>query len=410
MEEENAIFLAAFAENRQMSMPTERPPTTRPPQPKPTERPPTARPPQPQPTQRPPTARPPSSLPPTIPNVCNLTPEQRRNEITAELSKISNPSDFADQSSPQRQALDFIIDDDPLQLCPKDRALVQRYISVVFYYSTDGPNWSECSSPTDVNDPVDVAEANAACNIGGDGSQFAGSDAWLTGVSECQWGGITCDVGESVVSIFFGECYRCISLHLTIKLCSLCYSHLTPSHCIRHSPTKENNNLGGTLPYELQDLETLKALHVEEGRTAGVIPEEYGNIKTLEELDLNFNQLTGTIPDSIYRLNKLVELDLNDNRLEGTINPAVGNMPNLQFFQLQNNRIEGTVPAEMGRLARLVIFNTDENRLTGLMPQRLCDRRDINGGRLASLTADCLNPDAEFYIQCDTPDCCTMCF
>mmetsp|Transcript_3500 Transcript_3500/g.7623 ORF Transcript_3500/g.7623 Transcript_3500/m.7623 type:complete len:763 (-) Transcript_3500:160-2448(-) len=316
------------------------------------------------------------NVPTPSPLPCNLTPQERRNEITAELSEVSNSADFASQGSPQRRALDFIIDDDLQQLCPDDPTLAQRYIAVVFYYSTDGPDWTECSAPDDISDPTAVAEANASCSIRGDGSQLAGDKAWLTDVTECEWGGITCDNNGNVVSLFL-----------------------------------EDNNLAGTLPFELQDLSILRILHVEEGQTSGTIPAEYANIRTLEELDLNFNVIRGTIPEGLYQLNNLVELDLNDNQLSGTINPAVGNMPNLQFFQLQNNLVEGTVPVEIGQLDRLVIFNIDDNRFTGTMPQEVCDRRNINpGGTLASLTADCLNPDATFYIQCDTPECCTMCF
>eukprot|EP00561_Arcocellulus_cornucervis_P010744 CAMPEP_0185818304 /NCGR_PEP_ID=MMETSP1322-20130828/20428_1 /TAXON_ID=265543 /ORGANISM="Minutocellus polymorphus, Strain RCC2270" /LENGTH=467 /DNA_ID=CAMNT_0028515403 /DNA_START=265 /DNA_END=1668 /DNA_ORIENTATION=- len=354
MEEENALFLAAFADNRGgMSMPTPRP---RPP---------------PVPTPRPPVSA------PTIPTRCGISPQERRAEILAEVSKISDPDDLLTGNSPQRKALDFIVDEDVLRLCPDDPTLGQRYILSVFYYSTEGPNWSRCSKPNDLSNPEQVAADNARCNIRGDGSQFAGSDAWLTGVSECEWGGITCgDSGSgSAISLF-----------------------------------TENINVGGVLPFELQDLEKLEVLHVEEGRTRGTIPGEFGNIKNLKELDLNFNQISGNIPDSIFGLRDLIELDLNDNRLTGELSGSIGGMPNLQFLQLQNNRMSGQLPDSLGQLTRLVILNVDENQFTGAMPQSVCERRDINGGRLASLTADCLNPEDKFYVQCDTPECCTMCF
>ena len=61
----------------------------------------------------------------------------------------------------------------------------------VFYFSTDGPNWIQCSAPDDLSDPASVAAANANCNLEveiGEG----GTDAWLTAVSECNWGGVAC--------------------------------------------------------------------------------------------------------------------------------------------------------------------------------------------------------------------------
>mmetsp|Transcript_12428 Transcript_12428/g.35572 ORF Transcript_12428/g.35572 Transcript_12428/m.35572 type:complete len:547 (-) Transcript_12428:172-1812(-) len=373
MEEENAIFLAAFADNRGgMSMPTAPTPRPRPP-PVPTPRPPV---PTPRPTKAP-TPVPPTPVPPTIPTRCGISPQERRAAILAEVSKVSDPVDLLTENSPQRNALDFIVDEDLLEICPDDPTLDQRYILSVFYYSTDGQTWSRCSKPNDLSNPEQVAAANARCNIRGDGSQFAGSNAWLTGVSECEWGGITCDDSGSgsVFSLF-----------------------------------TENINVGGVLPFELQDLEKLEVLHVEEGRTRGTIPNEFGNIKKLKELDLNFNQISGNIPESIFGLRDLIELDLNDNRLTGELNDFIGGMPNLQFLQLQNNRMGGQLPESLGRLARLVILNVDENQFTGAMPQSVCERRDIYGGRLASLTADCLNPQDKLYVQCDTPECCTMCF
>jgi len=187
MEEENAIFLDAFADNRGgMSMPSAPTPRPRPP---------------PAPTPLPPVPA------PTIPTRCGISAQERRAAILGKVSKISNPIDLLTEKSPQRNALDFVVDEDLLQLCPGDPTLDQRYILLVFYYSTDGPNWSSCSKPKDISNADQVAAANAQCNIRGDGSQFAGSDAWLTGVSECEWGGITCDDSGSgsVTSLFTGE-------------------------------------------------------------------------------------------------------------------------------------------------------------------------------------------------------------
>ena len=105
-----------------------------------------------------------------------------------------------------------------------------------------------------------------------------------------------------------------------------------------------------------------------------------------------------------------MELDLNNNNLEGTISRSVGNLRNLQFFQVQANRMVGTIPVEMAQLDELIIFNTDVNGFTGSMPEGLCLNRDISGGKLRSLTADCLNPAAPGYLACVTPTCCTACF
>lgn len=48
--------------------------------------------------------------------------------------------------SPQGRALDWITNEDEAQLCPDSPNLTQRYIMAVFYYSTDGDKWDECSA------------------------------------------------------------------------------------------------------------------------------------------------------------------------------------------------------------------------------------------------------------------------
>ena len=75
----------------------------------------------------------------------------------------------------------------------------------VFYFSTDGPNWVECSAPDDLSDPASIAEANANCALEVEIGQ-GGTDAWLTPVSECQWGGGACDpVSSDMERIEFGK-------------------------------------------------------------------------------------------------------------------------------------------------------------------------------------------------------------
>ena len=136
---------------------------------------------------------------------CNLSPEERTAAITDILRQVSNPIDFIAPFSPQSQSLRWITEEDSLYLCPDDPFLVQRYTMAVFYFSTDGPNWVECSAPDDLSDPASIAEANANCALEVEIGQ-GGTDAWLTPVSECQWGGGACDpVSSDMERIEFGK-------------------------------------------------------------------------------------------------------------------------------------------------------------------------------------------------------------
>jgi hypothetical protein len=115
----------------------------------------------------------------------------------------------------------------------------------------------------------------------------------------------------------------------------------------------EQNGIAGTLPFEINRLQSLRFLLLEEGILTGTIPSEIGDIRSLESIDLNFNLLTGTIPETIYSLPFLKQLDLNDNEFVGTISTAIGQLSSLNFFQIEHNRMTGTVPTELGRLQLL---------------------------------------------------------
>ena len=81
--------------------------------------------------------------------VCNgITEGQRKRRILAEItaSGVSSRQDLADDRSPQGMALDWITNEDEAELCPDNNNLIQRYIMAVFYYSTDGDRWAECSA------------------------------------------------------------------------------------------------------------------------------------------------------------------------------------------------------------------------------------------------------------------------
>ena len=109
--------------------------------------------------------------------------------------------------SPQNMALDWLINKDAMYSCPEDDHLVQRYVVAVFYYSSIGDEWLQCSAPDDLENPDSIEKANANCNIENESPDGGGTDAWLTPVSECQWAGLACQrsIGNVLVRIDFGE-------------------------------------------------------------------------------------------------------------------------------------------------------------------------------------------------------------
>jgi len=271
-------------------------------------------------------------------------------------------------------ALNWMIDEDPMQLCPQDKHLIQRYVMAVFYFSTRGDRWTECSAPPPLDgvDDVDQAmvEANDQCAIQVTGFQ-SDSNAWLTGGSECGWGGLGCNEEDFVVRI-----------------------------------EMEQNGVAGTLPIELSRIQTLRNLVLEEGILTGTIPSELSEIKSLEQIDLNFNLLQGSIPEELFALSNLRQMDLNDNELTGTISSSIGDLAKMSFFQIENNMFSGTVPSSIGALSALEVATMDNNQMSGTMP---CSFMNTTG-TLKVLTSDCLgapNRPSPPLIICE---CCTQCY
>jgi len=290
------------------------------------------------------------------------------------LRVISNPADVDTPGSPQMLALEWMINEDPMQLCPQDKHLVQRYVMSVFYFSTRGDRWTECSAPPPMNEVDDpemaMKEANAQCSLKVDGFE-SDSNAWLTDGNECGWGGLGCNEDNLVVRI-----------------------------------EMEQNGVAGTLPRELTRLQNLSNLILEEGILTGTIPSQLGEIRSLEQIDLNFNLLQGSIPEELYSLPNLRQMDLNDNELTGTISSSISDLTKMSFFQIENNLFTGTVPTSIGALAALEVATMDNNQLSGTMPCSLMSYV----GTLKVLTADCLgapNRPSPPLVICE---CCTQCF
>ena len=284
--------------------------------------------------------------------LCGLTETDRELIITAILGLFSDPVLLQDSSTPQGQALDWILNHDGLRLCPGDPKITQRWVLAVMYYSTDGDNWAVCYE----NDPL--------C-----------PDSFLNPSNECDWFGITC-----VTSPNGDECVERIIF--------------------------EANELSGTIPTELGLLSDLAVLGMEQGTTTGTIPTELGQLEKMVFIDLDYNQLTGSIPTEIYQLTRLQTLDLNVNLLSGRIETSIGRLTSLDFVQLQNNLFTGTIPTEIGALENLQTFNVHRNDFSGEVSDDICALTPIP---LQDLIADCQCPGVGAAPEKVSCTCCTGC-
>lgn len=108
----------------------------------------------------------------------------RDQALTDIMSTISTSHSLSDPNSPQYQAKEWLINDDPLALTPSDTVsderILQRYALAVFYFATNGPEkWNP--------------------------------NSWMLG-NECSgqfWIGLSCNDNDEVRSMAFGKLLSC---------------------------------------------------------------------------------------------------------------------------------------------------------------------------------------------------------
>ena len=125
----------------------------------------------------------PTEMPVQTPSeVCNSLP--RDEALEEQLSTITDPSLLRDTSTPQGQAFQWLLSEDPAQVNPCEYpSLDQRYGLATLYYSTS-------------------AQADWTTSTG-----------WLSGTDECTWFNVACGNGM-VTGLDLGKyicCFVCIA-------------------------------------------------------------------------------------------------------------------------------------------------------------------------------------------------------
>lgn len=131
------------------------------------------------------------------------------------------------------------------------------------------------------------------------------------------------------------------------------------------------NNLNGTLPDEICDMDALRELDLGVNHLYGPIPACIGNMAALTKLDIAGQDMSGSLPESLGDLENLEILDLQFNQLTGSIPVSLGEAVNLKELRLNNNQLTGSIPASFGALVNLQILRMFSNQLTGALPETL---------------------------------------
>lgn len=118
------------------------------------------------------------------------------------------------------------------------------------------------------------------------------------------------------------------------------------------------NNLFGSIPPCIGQLNTLQSLEMFGNSLQGEIPSALGSLTSLKRLYLNNNSLTGSLPVSLSNLKNLEELDVSENQLSGFV-PRELALPTLTVLVLSENNFVGPLPIEFTELYLLATFACD---------------------------------------------------
>lgn len=158
----------------------------------------------------------------------------------------------------------------------------------------------------------------------------------------------------------------------------------------------------------------------------GTLPASIGDLENLEVFELAFNKLKGNIPSSIGKLTKLQVLSFNGNFLSGSIPASIGNLTALKELHLSSNILTGAMPSSVGALEDLTVLNVFDNNLSGVLPNELANHRNLrelviaennfqdtemfsaillrNSGSQLDLSRPIITPSAKSVIAIETSD------
>ena len=252
---------------------------------------------------------------------------------------------------------------------------------------------------TVIDDPI--LAALVALYQATDGPNWIDNTNWLSGAPVSEWYGIGAEPGGAIWQLFLSRNGLKGSIPPELEnLNSLENLSLSSNQLTGEIPailgnldrlvflSLSDNQLTGEIPTTLGDLETLRILFLDRNQLTGPIPVEFANLATLQYVTLDGNRLSGTIPASLGNLEELRYLGLSYNNLSGEIPPELAALTKLWHLNLDGNELSGAIPPEVARLPSLAIFDVGDNQLTGPLPSGLSlslDQLLLNGNDLAGL-------------------------
>jgi Leucine-rich repeat (LRR) protein len=333
---------------------------------------------------------------------------------------VSTRAHLSLESSPQHAALKWLASVDPAQMDPKDTYLVQRYALAVFWFASHDQTTVKRII---ASDPDNNTNEGSVANLD---LTWSNETNWMSSNGHCNWFGISCrpqqestpskrqfnyDGSSDVLAfimpnnkirgllpdelfvalsslqmlvlddnVLFGSIPKTLAHASHLQVLSLENNLLSGRLSSASSLQKlsnlidlnlSDNELHGTIPSEISQLERLGAVYLDGNHLSGTIPSSWGLFPNLVDLRLSNNQLVGSIPSDLGRVTSLLVLELDHNDLTGTIPSEMGSLVSLMEFELDHNRLHGTIPSEVGNLVKAQTLYLDHNRLSGSIPSSI---------------------------------------
>ena len=221
-----------------------------------------------------------------------------------ESKGVNGDATFSNPTSPEAQALQWLQDEDPLELDPLDfednYRIDQRYALLTLWFNSQ--------------------------------SDWFNQTNWLSD-DECTWLGVTCGEPSSE----------------TRRL-----RKLQDNSTVVTRLEVEGNNLQGTIPVDLSLLSNLQILNLGSNAIGGPIPSTITNLAGLTTLVLFDNALTGDLTTLDFaKLAELQILDVSVNSLQGSIPDSLWSMPSLVVLVLDDNGFSGQISTSIANLQSL---------------------------------------------------------
>ncbi|KAJ0930037.1 putative protein kinase RLK-Pelle-LRR-XII-1 family [Helianthus annuus] len=128
--------------------------------------------------------------------------------------------------------------------------------------------------------------------------------------------------------------------------------------------------LEGVIPSTLGNCHHILSLFLNDNKLNGKIPVQLLQLSSLSiTLDLSQNNLFGSLPIEVGNLNMLTTLDLSDNNLSGNIPSSLGGCSSLLRLSLKGNLFQGMIPLSLNSLKGWVELDISHNNLSRHIPR-----------------------------------------